>query len=145
VLLYFFSSKSTTVSFENTRAVVKSTAEFIFPILVQTIVIVTLAIAIITVILTLFISHKISGPLHRFKKELEIIGEGDLKSDIKLRTNDQMQELADTLNETKKALRERLNELRNHTQELEESISKSVPEQEKKIKKIKDLMSYFKF
>ena len=58
VILYLFCMRSTTVTFENTEVVVKTTADFLLPILVQTILIVTIIMGIAAVILTLFSSHK---------------------------------------------------------------------------------------
>lgn len=123
-LLYFFASRTTTVSFQNTRAVVKSTADFIFPILVQTLLVVTILIALSTIMLTLLISHRIAGPLYRFKKELLKMKGGHLESEFKIRKGDQLQELAEILNELKCQYREDIAEIKSSCQELESSISK---------------------
>lgn len=149
-LLYLFSSKATTVSFENTKAVVKSTSDFILPILIQTIVIVFPIVAFFTILLTLFISHKIAGPLFRFKKELKTIEKGDLASDFRLRARDQLKDLAAALSDMKKGLRTSFGDLRDEIQGLENEISGLKLEQKKrsvledKIKQIKRRFGYFK-
>ncbi|MFH1854690.1 MAG: hypothetical protein ABH815_05200 [Candidatus Omnitrophota bacterium] len=151
VLLYIFSSRATTVSLVNTKAVVTSTAEYLFPLLIQTALIVTLIISVFTIILTLFVSHKIAGPLYRLKKELESIGEGNLNPNFKLRNKDQLHDVATTLDGMEKRLIEALGYIKNAVRDLREMNSGLESERqdkaalENKIKKIEELVSHFKF
>jgi len=93
-LLYLWAMKATTVSIVNSRVVVNTTADFILPLLIQTVIIVTMIVAIATILVTLFVSHKIAGPLYRFKKVMEAMGEGDFLSHVSIRKGDQLQDLA---------------------------------------------------
>lgn len=124
IILYLFSTRSATVSFENTRAVVKTTADFILPILIQTIVVVTIIVGVATIILTLFISHKIGGPLYRIKREMKTIAAGDLRSDFHIRKSDQLQELASGLDNMIKSLRQVHSDFKNQCQMLVNSWQK---------------------
>ena len=130
-LLYFFANKTTTVSFENTKAVVKSTADFIFPVLIQTLIVVSVVVAIFAIMLTLYVSHKIGGPVYRFKKELELIEQGDFSSEFRIRRKDQFQDLAQLLNSVKKKLRDELTGIKEELKELESAVN-SLPEGEGK-------------
>jgi methyl-accepting chemotaxis protein len=141
-LLYFFAARTTTVSFENTRAVVKSTADFILPVLIQTLIIVTLTVAIFTIMLTLYVSHKIGGPVYRFKRELELITQGDLSSEFRIRKNDQFQDLAGLLNLVKRKLRDEISVIKKDLEELE-SVLHSLPEGESK-NKVSELVERIK-
>jgi methyl-accepting chemotaxis protein len=49
---------------------------------------------------TLFLSHKIAGPLFRFQKIFESVAQGDLTTRCHLRKFDEAKPVADTLNET---------------------------------------------
>ncbi|MCX5692195.1 MAG: methyl-accepting chemotaxis protein [Candidatus Omnitrophica bacterium] len=93
-LLYLWAARATTVSIVNSRVVVTNTANFILPLLIQTVIIATVAVAIATICVTLFVSHKIAGPLYRFKKIMEALGEGDFLNQVKIRNGDQFQDLA---------------------------------------------------
>lgn len=106
-ILYYLSLRSTTVAIVNSSVVVKSTADFILPILIQTVVVVSLLLGIAVIIVTLFVSHKIAGPLYRLKKSMQALGEGDF-SEINLRKMDQLQELAQEFNRMVGKLKERL-------------------------------------
>ena len=77
-LLFLFSQDSLTSSFQNSRLVIKNTALAILPTVVYTGLITLALLAIATIIVTLFISHRIAGPMFRFEKELKEIGEGNL-------------------------------------------------------------------
>lgn len=65
---------------------------------------VTLAIAIIA----LFYSHKIAGPIYRLEKDLRSIGAGDLTIQTYFRTNDQIKQLAEDINELTRSLNHRV-------------------------------------
>jgi len=98
-LIFFFSQGTLTSSFENSRLVVKNTALAILPAIIYTNIITLLMISLATIVAVLFISHKIAGPMFRFEKELKAIGEGDLTKIIRLRKNDEIKDMAESLNE----------------------------------------------
>lgn len=62
------------------------------------------------VLLTVFFSHKIAGPVYRFEIACRRIIAGDYSEEIRLRQGDQMMELADLFNTMTKTTREKLNE-----------------------------------
>lgn len=122
-LLYFLAMKSTTVSFVNSRVVVRSTADFILPILVQTVAIVVVIVGFAAVIVTLFVSHKIAGPLYRLKKVMQELENGDFSQDFHIRHLDQLQDLAKTFNITIKKIRERIQILKEGLGILEQGLN----------------------
>ncbi|MBU9889249.1 MAG: HAMP domain-containing protein [Candidatus Omnitrophica bacterium] len=97
-VLYLLTGKATTVSFVNSRVVVQTTADYIFPLLIQTLVVTTLVVGLGTVITTLFISHRIAGPVYRFKKILASLGEGDFTVRCRIRPTDSLQDVAASFN-----------------------------------------------
>jgi len=111
VLIYALNRNTTTVAFENLRVVVKSTSDFILPMMVESLVIVTVLAALVTIAITLFASHKISGPLYRLNDELEKVKSGDLSGPVRIRTGDQLQKVADTLEGARLKTRERINRI----------------------------------
>jgi signal transduction histidine kinase len=78
------------------------------------------------VLLTVFFSHKIAGPIYRFEKACNNMIEGNYSTEIKLRKGDEMQNLAELLNEVMKVSRERLKTLSeaNENENRKELISK---------------------
>jgi len=107
-VLYVMGMGSTTVSIVDSRVVVKSTTDFLLPILIQTFLVVSILVGAATILMTLFITHQIFGPLYRLQKAMEQVSEGDFKAEIKLRESDQLKDLADTFNAMVRKLKAKL-------------------------------------
>jgi len=107
-ILYFLAARSTTVTIVNSSVVVKTTADFLLPILIQTALVVIILTSIATIIVTLFVSHKIAGPLYRLKKAMGDLGEGNFSTEIKLREMDQLKDMAEAFNSMAAKLKEKL-------------------------------------
>jgi len=71
------------------------------------------------VLLTIFFSHKVAGPIYRFEKACHSMIEGNYTESIRLRKGDEMQNLATLLNEVMVLTRDRLAALRSATTEEE--------------------------
>ena len=56
----------------------------------------------------LFVSHKIAGPLFRFKQVVKELASGNFTNQVRLRKGDQLQDFADEFNEMLAAVRERI-------------------------------------
>ena len=151
-LIFFLSRNSTTVAIDNTKVIVKSTADFILPVIIQTLLMVTIFSGIAVWIITLFISHKIAGPLYRLKREIDILKEGDLTRNFKIRAKDQIQDLARSLNLMCASLRLKHTELRNKYHRLKGYLEakdfRVLPEQKEEFFKLEqdidDILNYFK-
>jgi len=128
-MLYVLAMQSTTVSFVNSRVVVRTTADFILPILIQTVAIVTILVGLATIVVTLFVSHKIAGPLYRFKKVMQALAEGNFSSDFRIRHLDQLQDLADAFNTMIVKIRTDLKTLKDNFRSLKEKLD-NISEQE---------------
>ena len=148
-ILYFSVMQSTAVSIVNSRVMVRSTADLILPILIQTVIVVTIVISLFTILVTLFISHKIAGPLYRFKKVIQELENGDFSSDFKIRNPDQLQELAGAFNSMIKKVREEMGQLKENSLSLKDKLE-SLSEHEiselkrpilKELKKISEELS----
>lgn len=107
-LLYSFSRGTLTSTFEHATLRVTDTAEAILPAMLYTNLI-TLALVLVAAIgVTLFVSHKIAGPLFRFEKELQAVAGGDLTKRISLRHKDQGKDMAESLNQMIASLHEKV-------------------------------------
>lgn len=107
-LLYLLSMQSTTVSFVQARVKVMTTADFLLPVMVQTVLIVAFLVSLVSIGVTLLVSHKIAGPLFRFKQTLRELGRGNFSNQVRLRKGDQLAEIADDFNQMISVIRVRL-------------------------------------
>jgi len=68
--------------------------------------------------ISIFITHKIAGPVYRFKKTLAEISAGNLEVKIRLRKNDDLQDLAEDINSVVDELREFVKTLKDDYQTM---------------------------
>ncbi|MBU0759159.1 MAG: hypothetical protein KKC66_06910 [Candidatus Omnitrophica bacterium] len=161
VILYIFSSKTLTTSFENSRLVVKSTADYLLPGLLLGGAIVGLLIAMVTAVVVMLMTHRVAGPMYRFKKYAEQVGAGNLYSGLQIRQKDQFQNLVGTFNKMTDDLRigllkvmgvsdkldsliEQLSDRSNSEMLLKDDIKKVVSELKKDKSDLKKALGYFK-
>jgi nitrogen fixation/metabolism regulation signal transduction histidine kinase len=102
-----------------------------------TVVLVSLATAVIVVMITLIISHRMAGPVYRLKKEINLLKEGSLKRDFSVRENDHFKDLAQALQEMTNTLHERHSRLKESCQALSALLKKEAPDKDK-LKKLLD-------
>lgn len=161
VVLYIFSSKTLTTSFENSRLVVKSTADYLLPGILFGGVVVGLLTAAATAIVVILMTHRVVGPMYRFEKYAEKVGSGNLCSDLKIRKKDQFQNLVTVFNKMTDNLRvgllkvmgvsdkldglvEQLSDSSNSELLLKEDIKKIIAELKKDKRDLKKALEYFK-
>ena len=148
--LYVLTKKATTVSFVNSRVIVQSTADFIFPVLIQTFIVATVLISLATILFTLFVSHRIAGPAFRFKKVLKALAEGDFCGECKIRKNDSLKDVAAAINNVMENTRSPLKKTALRISALKETV-KNMPDQasannlKKVISELEKTFRYFKF
>lgn len=143
------SRHTVTTAFENSRLVIKSTADYLLPSLLLSSTISAILISLATILVVIFISHKIAGPIYRFRKSAQSIAEGNMNFSIHIRKNDQLQPLASSMNEMLRSIRGRLLNIKKQTDDLKEDIITLNQAQrlalEEKINKIEENLKFFKF
>ena len=68
-------------------------------------------------------SHKVAGPLYRFKLVLEALQEGEISSPISIRKGDYLQQEADLINQVLESLRQNLEGLQQSEVQLNQALS----------------------
>lgn len=117
-LILLMTRNSTTVVIEGSQTIMKPTSEFLFPIIMTTVVWVAIASAIVVMILSLMISHRIAGPALRLRREADLLKAGDLTRDFRIREKDKLQCLSKSLNGMADSLRRHHVQLRNEFEAL---------------------------
>lgn len=120
LLLYFFSKNTMTATYRHHHLALQRTAEAILPALIITNLVVLLGLLIATVIVTLYVSHKIGGPLYRLNKSLESIGNGNLSLRIGLRQHDQLMDFASGINQMTQNLNHKVCQIQREVTQLKE-------------------------
>lgn len=98
-LFWYMSLDTLTTSYVGSQLRIENTSSFFFPSMMLSNLIVVVIVGLIGIAGLIFISHKIAGPLYRFEKSLKEMGTGDLSHRLQTRKQDQLTDLADTLND----------------------------------------------
>lgn len=118
----WLTDNSTTVTIENTHVVVKNTVDLIYPIVFQSFVISAIFSAIAVAFLSMFMTHKVAGPLYRLQIDVDRIKDGDYRAEFKVRSSDQLIPFAESLSQMSTAVRARSVDLKTEVQDLRNAI-----------------------
>ena len=124
LILYLLSKDSMTATYRYHHLALQRTGEAIMPALIVTNVIILVGLLIATIIVTLYVSHKIGGPLYRLNNSLESIGKGDLTLKIRLRHHDQLMDFASSINQMTMSLKDRVQQIQKEVTALKDKIQK---------------------
>ena len=130
ILLFILSRDTLTSSSRSSRLTIENTGIAILPNIIFSNLITLALISLAAIAVTLFVSHKIAGPLFRLEKEVEEIGEGNLTRKVMFREKDQITALADGLTQMTASLNKRVLEVRTGVERLIESASEKNAPQE---------------
>ena len=94
-------------------------------------------------LISLYVSHRFAGPIYRFEKSAQSVGNGDLTHRVSLRTGDELMELQEEFNDMVARLQSLVQKDRNLAQRLCERVddaAKRLPEgSEAARRELKDL------
>ncbi len=116
--LYLYSTQTLTTAFIQSKLKVMSTADFLLPALILTTLTVSGAVAFFAALRLLLFSHKIAGPLYRLEKTAQAIGNGNLNLQVKLRSDDELQDFAESMDGMVRDLRARAEKIRSQVERL---------------------------
>jgi len=103
--IFLYHSRGTlTTSYSGSELTILRTSDFFLPVLLMTTIGVIIVTSIIGIIVLVYLSHRIAGPIFRFQAVLDAIDKGDLTHRFKLRDADQFTELADRINDLAKTM-----------------------------------------
>lgn len=80
----------------------------------------------IILLISLYVSHRFAGPIHRFEKSAQVVAQGDLTHRVSLRTGDELLELQEEFNGMLASLQSMIQKDRNLAAHLSERISKTI-------------------
>lgn len=122
-MILYFSRGSLTSMFSQSRLMVTDTARYLLPTVVYANLVTIVIIAVAVMLVTLFISHKVAGPLFHFEKDVKAIADGDLTLTIRLRKKDQLRELAQNINQMTSCLNRKVREIQTELEKIIHSAS----------------------
>jgi len=97
-LFMHISGQTLTTGYQGSQFVIDKTSSFFFTSFVVMSAIVGISVGLAGILVFIFLSHRIAGPLYRFEKALQDLSEGNLATRVKLRRTDELAQLQNTLN-----------------------------------------------
>jgi methyl-accepting chemotaxis protein len=143
MIIYFMSRGTLTTTFDNSRLAIRSTADYILPSVLLSGVTVIIIIGCAAVIVTLFASHKIAGPLYHIGRDIDELASGNLNVRFVLRGGDEIKELACKLDSMAQSLKSKAAAINAAFVLLEASLKDASPETKKSIQDLKEAISKF--
>ena len=118
-VVYYFLSQSVTTVFENSRIIIKSGTEFIMPGLVLSTLVSVVLVGIGTMVVMLFMSHRIAGPLYKLESSLDRLATGDMSFNIYFRKWDELKRMADVFNKASLRLNTMIGDIKEESKKLD--------------------------
>jgi methyl-accepting chemotaxis protein len=103
--IYFYLDQGLGTNYFDALATLSTVEAALTSSLVITFCLQLFLIFILTIGLTLFVSHKIAGPVFRYEDSLLKIMDGDLRTDVRTRDGDQLKSMIDGMNCWQNSLR----------------------------------------
>jgi methyl-accepting chemotaxis protein len=113
-ILSIFSAHTMTLTYEDSHLRIDRTPKALFLNIVRAYGVYILVLGVVVSVFSLFLSHRIAGPLFRFERSVEEITRGNLAFRITLRKKDEGKELAGLMNTMIETLSDRLKEIGSH-------------------------------
>lgn len=120
-ILYFYARSEITDSFYSAHVTIRRVSDLLLPVIAAGSAVSFLSALIVVI----FLPQRIAGPLYRIEKRLDELKEGDLRSEIKLRRNDILQDMAATLNDCTGSLKEKIRMAQENQAKLGKTLQKS--------------------
>jgi|GEM_PF-4366257 len=83
---------------------------------------------VIAIVIATYFSYRIVNPVRKFLKGTEVIGKGDLEHKIEVKTNDELEDLADAFNQMTEGLKESKEKIEEYARTLEEKVEERTKE-----------------
>ena len=117
--LFLYNSTGTlTTSYNGSELTILRTSSFFLPVLVMSTIGVIIVTCVIGILVLIYLSHQIAGPIFRFEQVLNEIDKGNLTHRFTLRDNDQFAELAVRINELAGTMDGKLGVIKTQTSDL---------------------------
>lgn len=122
LLIYLYFKEGLGESYSQTLITLSEVEDSLPVVLMMTFLAQSLVILFLSIVINLFVSHKIAGPIYRFEHTLRCIDEGDLQHVARIRETDQIKSMVSALNRLIASLRKNYRSLQGVEQELNQVI-----------------------
>ncbi|MFC1855754.1 hypothetical protein ACFL2A_04370 [Thermodesulfobacteriota bacterium] len=123
VVTFFITDEALERSFYSIHYQIKNVWQVLLPSVVIISFVTTGIVAFFTTIVALVASHRVGGPIYRFKRSLKEVEEGDLTKITKLRERDDLQDFVGSINTMIESVRSKVADIDDKYEALSEQIN----------------------
>lgn len=123
IIFSLFSAGTLSISYDNYNLQVGATPLILMKKILAADWLFIVSGGLFVVILSIFLTHRVAGPMHRLEKNLDQMRKGILPGAIVLRKKDDGKELADKINQFNMMLKDRLLAMRGLNKEMEANLA----------------------
>ncbi len=105
---YFILNRRLESTLYSAHLTIRSVGEILLPTLLSLSIVFILLLGLAVLIMTLVLSHLIAGPLYAIRRYIDLMGEGNLDFEARLRAGDQTAPLAHSLARSLEVLNEKI-------------------------------------
>ena len=147
-LFFYFAKGTLTTGYDGSQLRIEKTASFFYQSFALIVLAVGLAVGWVAMLVFIFYSHRIAGPLFRFQKSLQEVSAGDLTGRIHLRKKDQLRDMGDSINLMTGSLDRRIAQIKREIETASKQAASGKPEDLQRLRdcleRLKETAGYFK-
>jgi len=125
LIFSLLSADTLSVVYENNKLQIGQTPSILLKEILSAHWIFIIAGGLAVVILSMFLTHRLAGPIYRFERSVEELIKGNFAFQITLRTKDEGKELAEKINELITVIASDVREMRHITLEMDRKLSEA--------------------
>ena len=107
--------------FYSTHIKLSSVGQVLLPDIIKVNLFVVAVVLLAVALITILITHKVSGPLYRLGASVEKIGDGDFSNRFSLRKGDELDDLARSFEDMSDGLKRRFIKMKTHAMETDQA------------------------
>jgi len=124
-VLYLFLSAEVGSNLQSAHVAYRTVGAMLFPIVLTLSLLSFVVLSVTSILVVLYASHRVAGPIYRFHQALRDLGQRNLKTMTRIREDDQLAEVASALDQMRDTWVFDVAELRRLTAELRVSAGES--------------------
>ncbi len=119
------SANTLSIVYKGNNLLLGKTSTILFMEMLRTNWILILSGGIVVVIIAVFLTHRVAGPIYKFERTIDGMALGNLDFHLKLRKHDEGKDLADAINRLKNTLASNIESMKELSGEIDSDLMKA--------------------
>ncbi len=141
IVFGLLSSDALTILYEQSKVRVDDTPVALLKQIIKAHWLVLISVGVAVVIFSMFLTHRVAGPIYRFERTVDDLIEGKLNFRVRIRKKDEGKELADKFNNLITTYARILNETKELSDKIEKALKNAIetPQRDELLKEVMEV------